>query len=231
MSKHNHRRRRPGFTMVEMIVTMAIGILVFMMVSRFLTGTRFQFMHGTVNLQNLQDARLAINHLRRDFSSATIFFGSTYTKTTYKTVRALQARTFSQPTVDPANPTEKLISIKAPHQIAFYRFTFETAGEKPTVERVQYRFDPAAKTLTRTSPSRSIEFKGFEDVEFRLYCHGLNPDVPLLWARFLIHEGEEIYGKADIGKALELTTTISSPFLTSSLQNLSWNFETHQVKK
>ncbi|RCK74607.1 MAG: hypothetical protein OZSIB_0578 [Candidatus Ozemobacter sibiricus] len=222
---------RRAFTLVELVVTVGVGMLVFVMVSKFLSGTRFQFMHGTVNLQNLQDARLAINHLRRDFSSACIYFGSTRTATSYKEVRALQARVFSRPGVDPATPGEKLITIRSPHEIAFWRYDFATNDEKPLVERVHYRFDPRTKILIRSSPSRTIEFKGFEEVEFRLYCHQLNAETPLLWVRFLIHEGEEIYGRSEIGRALELTTTISSPFLTSNLQNLPWNYETYQVKK
>lgn len=222
---------RTGFTMVEMLVTVGVGMMLFLMVSKFLSGTRFQFMHGTVNLQNLQDARLAINHLRRDFSSACIYFGSNRTANSYKDVRALQRKTFSNPGTPVTSPTEKLITVNSPHEIAFFRFDFASPGEKPVVERIVYQFHSASKTLTRHSSSRNIEFKGFEEVEFRLFCHRLNPDVPMLWARFLIHEGENIYGTSNIGKSLELTTTISSPFLTSNLQNLPWNFETYQQKK
>jgi len=220
-----------GFTMIELLVTLSISVFIFTMVTKFLSGTRFQFMQGTVNLQNLQDARIAINYLRRDFSSACIYFGSTRTANSYKEVRALQKRAFSKPGVDPTSLTEKLVTIKSPDQISFFRFDFDSPKEEPVVERIMYRFDKTAKTLTRHSPERNIEFKGFEDVEFRLYCHSINPDVPLLWARFLIHEGENIYGTSNIGKPLELATSISSPFLTSNLQNLPWNYETYQTKK
>ena len=74
------------------------------------------------------------------------------------------------------------------------------------------------------------KFTGFEEVEFKLYTHQLNPGVPLLWVRMKVHEGENIYGKDSIGKALELTTSISSPFLTSSVNNKYWRYETGHKK-
>ncbi|MDD3002112.1 MAG: hypothetical protein PHF29_10195, partial [Candidatus Riflebacteria bacterium] len=59
-----------AFTLVEISISIVIAIGVFFSVYRFLSNTRQQYMYGTVNLQNLQEARLAINSLRRDFSCA-----------------------------------------------------------------------------------------------------------------------------------------------------------------
>ncbi|HNV70730.1 MAG TPA: hypothetical protein PKO06_13600, partial [Candidatus Ozemobacteraceae bacterium] len=88
----------------------------------------------------------------------------------------------------------------------------------------------AAKTLNRLDAGQVKVFQGFENVEFKLYVHECNPQVPMLWVKIVVNESGNIYGnnlKAD--RALELTTTISSAFVTSNLENLSWNYETaHQ---
>lgn len=216
---------RSAFTMIEMIASVAVALLVFLMIYKLLSSVRNHYLYGTVNLQNLQDARLAINHLRRDFSSACPRFkdgGSPANAYIY--VNRLRKYIFKDPPGwvpqygDPIQVT--------PNGLSFFRFEFD-AGSKPRVELVQYQFDAATKTLKRKYKGSERSFKGFEAVEFRLYTHMVNPAVPLLWVRLLIHEGKEMYGSTNIGKPLELTTTISSNFISSSLNNLTWNYETY----
>ncbi len=219
---------RPGLTMIEMIVSVGVAMMAFFLIYKFLSGTRFNFMYGTVNLQNLQNARLAVNYLRRDFSSSCPRFVYSTSKPakSYVFIQDAQRAVFQKPPGwDSSNPC--ILMELSPTKLAFHRFIFSSSKASPTVELVQYSFDPGAHTLTRSAPSRMITFKGFDLVEFKVYFHDLNPAIPILWVKFVIHEGEDLYGKASIGTPLELTTSITSSFVTGSLKNLNWNFETY----
>jgi len=46
----------------------------------------------------------------------------------------------------------------------------------------------------------------------------------LLWVKLLVHE-KATYGRDEIGKPLEVTASISSPFITSLVNNRSWRFQ------
>ena len=72
---HGRGGRRRGITLLELAVTILLGSLVVGIAFGFLSRVRSLYSHGTVNLQNLQDAQLAINSIRRDFFSACPFFG------------------------------------------------------------------------------------------------------------------------------------------------------------
>lgn len=218
-------RRRSAFTMIEMVMSVAVALVVFLLIYKLMSSVSSHYQYGTVNLQNLQEARLAVNHLRRDFSSACPRFkDGGASADAYIYVNKLRKYIFKDPPNwqakygDPIQITENGLS--------FFRFEFDS-GSNPTVEQVQYAFDPATKTLKRKYKGNERSFKGFETVEFRLYTHMVNPAVPLLWVRLLIHEGKEMYGTAEIGKPLELTTTISSNFISSNLNHLTWNYETY----
>ncbi|MEW6713280.1 MAG: prepilin-type N-terminal cleavage/methylation domain-containing protein, partial [Candidatus Riflebacteria bacterium] len=63
-------KNRKAFTLVEMTISVAVALVAFLLIFQFLSSTRHHFLYGTVNLQNLQEGRLAINYLRRDFSCA-----------------------------------------------------------------------------------------------------------------------------------------------------------------
>lgn len=210
-----------------MLVSITVGLLALFMIYRFLGSTRMHFMYGTVNLQNLQDARLAINYLRRDFSSACFFVSAA---DAFKTVQLARMSGFKN-----ASPwtggNSHLIEV-ANNKLSFHRFDFNTdlLNATPTVKLVEYEFDAAAKTLNRLDGGQVKAFRGFEAVEFKLYVHDCNANVPLLWVKIVVNESDKIYGNNLLAdRALELTTTISSAFVTSNLENLSWNYETaHQ---
>ncbi|MDD3147096.1 MAG: hypothetical protein PHD82_07325 [Candidatus Riflebacteria bacterium] len=216
-------KRRQAFTFVEMTLSVAISLVVFLMIYRFLSSTRHHYMYGTVNLQNLQEARQALNNLRRDFSCACPRIEDPDIAG-YVTLQKVRKQVFVTSSW-PSSTEGDLIQIH-PHGLMFYKFAFGSTGEKPEVELVSYEFDPVAKVLIRRSKGDRIQkFTGFEDVDFRLYAHRLNPKVPVLWVSFKVHEGENIYGKDSIGKALELTTSITSNFITSSVNNKYWRYE------
>lgn len=220
--------RRRAFTFVEMTISIGIALVVFLMIYRFLSNTRHHYMYGTVNLQNLQEARLALNYLRRDFSCACPRIEDP-DSAGYVTLQKVRKQVFVTSSW-PSETAGDLIQIH-PHGLIFHKFVFGASGVKPKVEQVSYEFDAVEKVLTRRSAGDRVQkFNGFEEVEFRLYAHQLNPKIPVLWARFKVHEGENIYGKESIGKALELTTSITSHFITSSLNNKYWRYETGHEK-
>lgn len=224
-----------AFTLVEISISLLIAIGLFFSVYNFLSNTRQQYMYGTVNLQNLQEARLAINSLRRDFSCACpkIKYPPTATEigasadvmqTAFENLQLLRKQIFMTPSYT-YNDRGELIQIQ-PSDLCFHKFVFGTSGEKPKVELVRYNFDASAKTLVRLGEDGSVlKFTGFENVLFELYAHDLNPAVPILWVSFKIHEGENIYGADSIGSALELTTSITSPYINSTLKNTYWRYE------
>lgn len=221
-------KKRHGMTFVELTISVGIALVVFLMIYRFFSSTRHHYMYGTVNLQNLQEARLAVNYLRRDFSCACprIEDPEVAGYVNLQKVRNQLFVTSSWPTDEQGD----LIQIYQ-HGLLFYKFVFESPDYKPRVELIRYEFDNTSKTLIRHADGGKIrKFTGFEDVEFQLYAHELNPKVPLLWVRLKVHEGENIYGKDSIGKELEITTSISSPFITSSVNNKYWRYETGHEK-
>lgn len=222
-----YRSYSQGFTLIEMLVSISIGLMALFMIYRFLGSTRMHFMYGTVNLQNLQDARLAINYLRRDFSSSCYFVSSA---DGFKTIQLARMSGFKSGTPW-AGGSSHLVEVTN-KKLSFHRFDFNTdqLNATPTVKLVEYEYDAAAKTLNRLDAGQVKAFRGFEDVEFKLYVHDGNPHVPLLWVKIVVNESDNMYGNnLQVDRALELTTTISSAFVTSNLENLSWNYETaHQ---
>lgn len=229
LKKYLNTEFKKGMTFVELILSLGIALMVFLMIYRFMSGTRQHYMYGTVNLQNLQEARLAVNYLRRDFSCACPRIDDPSAPGGFVNLQKLRNQMFMSSSWTTAGGGD-LIQV-LPHGLLFHKFVFGSPDEMPRVEMVRYEFDPAARTLTRQTEDGNIQkFSGFEDVEFKLYTHHLNPKVPILWARFKVHEGETIYGTEEIGKALELTTSISSPFITSSVNNKYWRYETGHKK-
>ena len=63
--------RKTGFTLVETVIAVGMATAIIILVLKLTSVIRGDVAKGTVDLQNLQDARLIINLLRRDFSSAT----------------------------------------------------------------------------------------------------------------------------------------------------------------
>lgn len=221
---------RSGMTFVELAISLGVGLMVLLMVYRFMSGTRQHYMYGTVNLQNLQEARLAINYLRRDFSSACPRIDDpTAAADGYVNLQKLRNQMFVSPSA-PTGAGGDLIQI-LPQGLLFHKFSFGSPDESPRVELVRYEFDSSARVLSRLSESGQIQkFSGIEEVEFRLYSHQMNPRVPILWVRLKVHEGGNTFGTEEIGRALEVTTSIASPFIVSSVNNKYWRYETGHKK-
>ncbi|MGM0600464.1 MAG: PulJ/GspJ family protein [Candidatus Rifleibacteriota bacterium] len=214
---------KKAFTLVELVIAVGIALVAFLMIYRFLSSTRHHYMYGTVNLQNFQQGRLAINYLRRDFSCACPKLEDPdvlgYTDFQKARKQIFLTSSWSSPGGD------GLIQVM-PQGLLFYRFIYNSPNAKPVVAMIKYEFDNSSKTLIRTgTDGKKQKFTGIENVNFKVYTHQLNNRVPVLWVKLLIHEGENIYGRDSIGKALELTSSITSPFINSSVNNKYWRYE------
>lgn len=216
---------RRGFTFVEMVMSVAIALLVFLMVYRFMSGTRHHYMYGTVNLQNLQEARMAINYLRRDFSCATPYVGG-QGQVDWPDMQKARNFVFETAAWNPI-PAVNLIKLDS-DSISIPKFAYGSPDEEPRIEYVTYTYEPgnilSRKLVDSTGAlKREVRFTGIESVEFKLYTHQLNPNVPLLWVKLLVHD-KELYN--NVGKALEVTASISSPAITSLANHPNWRFQT-----
>jgi len=222
-----YQRRRRGFTFVEMAMTVGIALLVFLMIYRFMSSTRQHYMYGTVNLQNLQEARMAINYLRRDFSCATPYVAG-QDQVAWETMQRARNFVFETPTWV-ATAGVNLIKCDS-DSISIPKFAFGSPDEEPRVEYITYTCEPGnilSRKLVDANGNlkKEVTFSGMESVEFKLYTHQLNDNVPVLWVKLLVHD-KSTYGSDDIGKALEVTASISSPFITSLVNHRNWRFET-----
>lgn len=219
------KRNRYGITFVELAISLGVGLMALLMIYQFMSSTRQHYMFGTVNLQNLQEARLAINYLRRDFSSACPRIDEpNLSPGGYVDLQKIRKQMFVSASV-PAGAGGDLLQV-LPQGLLFHKFAFGASDHNPRVELVRYEFDSAARVLTRLSENGHIQtFSGIEEVEFRLYTHRLNPQVPILWVRLKVHEGGSVSKAGEIGSALEITTSIASSFIVSSVKNKFWRYE------
>ncbi|MBF0409838.1 MAG: hypothetical protein HQM10_21025 [Candidatus Riflebacteria bacterium] len=218
-------RSRIAFSLIEVLSGLMLAVFLFFIMYKFWGWTRFHYMYGTVNLQNLHGAQMVINYLRRDFSSSSPMISS---KDDYLTREKIRRKIFNV-VAPPAN--SKAIDIDpGGKKLNFFRFVFDTniMNGVPKTEKVEYSFDTQKRILKRITPTRTIEFDGLDDVVFKVYVHELNPNIPILWVRFVVNEGKGIgyAGGKEVGKPLEITTSISSSFITSNINNLSWHYET-----
>jgi prepilin-type N-terminal cleavage/methylation domain-containing protein len=214
---------KKAFTLLELIIAVSIALVAFLMIYKFLSGTRHHYMYGTVNLQNFQQGRLAINYLRRDFSCASPRLENP-DDIGYTDFQKTRKQIFLTPSWS-SDGGDGLIQIM-PHGLLFHRLMYNSVNENPVVAMVKYEFDASSKTLIRTgADGKKQKFTGIENVNFKVYTHQLNNRVPVLWVKLLIHEGDNTHGKDSIGKALELTSSITSPFINSSVNNKYWRYE------
>lgn len=207
-------RRKKGFTVAETVIAVGMAAAIIILVVKLSGVIRGDVAKGTVDLQNLQDARIVINALRRDFSSATPLYDSNEKMDVRDEVRndpVLYAQTYTKHSSRPI--------VLNNHDILFCKTTADSAGNR-TREDIQYSFDPASKVLNRHSNiNGNRTFKGMEDITFDLYYHPLNDEVPMILVTMVIKTEE-----AHETKELELTTTICSSIVNHDVTNLEWNW-------
>ena len=256
---------RKAFTFMELLIGLVVMCMVLTGVHAIFSYTRKEFMHGTVNLQNFQDVQLAINLLRRDFSSACPYIDYYYnldpTKSNeywstdgvekdyialQKTRRDVFLSQDNTPSNGNANYKEALPIQIDESGISFHKFVFQSDPKDPhlpLVEEVNYSFNSTEGTLTRTDvkTGKRKVFNGFEVASFSLYVlkiaekdkskdESSYQEMPILWVYFRIYECVQGHKKTNIGKPLEMATSIISPYLASWMQNRRWRSDLGQKK-
>ena len=204
--------RKTGFTLVETVIAVGMATAIIILVLKLTSVIRGDVAKGTVDLQNLQDARLIINLLRRDFSSATPLYDTDENIDIRDEVRNDPVRYTLMYNAHQSRPI-----ILNEHDIVFCKTTVDKEGNKKR-EEIQYSFDKVNKVLNRYSSSGVRSLKGLENIKFDLYFHQLNGDVPMILVNMLIRtkSGNET-------KDLELTT-ITSSIISNDMANLDWNW-------
>lgn len=206
--------RKKGFTLVETVISVGMAAGIIILVMNLASVIRGDVAKGTVDLQNLQEARLVINSLRRDFSSATPLYDDSENFAIRDEIRndpMLYASTYT------AHKSRPIVLNS--HDIIFCKTTANSDGNK-TREDIHYSFDSTSKVLNRQSSVTGKKvFKGMEDIKFDLYYHPLNDEVPMILVTMLIKTKE-----ANETKELELTTTICSSIVNRDVTNLYWNW-------
>lgn len=215
---------RKAVTFVELTICIILTSIVMGLIYKMMSHTRQNYMYGVVNLQNLQEARIAINYLTRDFSSCCPGFLSSGDNA-FANQQNLRNQIF-----DTGSNLNGSIRVTK-DSLLFYKYVYDSEGETPVIEEVRYVFNPSSKTLERSSTTKdTLYLKGFKNVEFSLYTHELAKNVPMLWVKFVIHDTPKTLGATKIGSELELTTTLSSNFIESSKNNKYWRYETSHKK-
>ncbi len=209
------RKRIKGFTLVESIIAIAMASALIILVMKLSSVIRGDVVKGTVDLQNLQDARLVINSLRRDFTCAMPYYDPSDKQEDIDLVRnnpILYTETYN----DSSKKSKPIIVHK--YHLNFVKPVYNSSGDL-TLEEIYYVFDAASKTLIRhSSLNGDKSFKGMDLIEFGLYYHPLETDTPMLLVSMIIRTTE-----AGETKTLPLTTSMCSSIVNKDIVNLDWN--------
>jgi prepilin-type N-terminal cleavage/methylation domain-containing protein len=244
-------RLSKGFTFAEMVVSVAITALLLMMVYKFQIEATYHMQSGVSNLESLDEARLAISYLRRDFSTACPFLSvvsDTDSKDPecefaaknlirkmvfYQDVGALVSKEI-QPGMDISKGQSFpiLFSREDSNQVSFFHFNFSSSKNdlSSNVELVEYVFNTKQKILTRKVGTRKIEFKGMESVEFKFFTPQWATETVMLRVNMAVRSGPEHLKKKGLGSFVRISTTLNSHFVSSNLCDPFWNFEAYQKK-
>lgn len=212
--------RKTGFTLVEAIIGFLIVSLLGGAAYKVFSYIVIQRNRGSVDLEELQGARAAINYLRRDFRCASPLIAPDATLNQRKTARKLpvsESKNFNSK----QNFVPIVISDK---EIHFYKQTYDTPllSLKPNSEQINYRIDKARHCLVRTEVGKEKFFDDIVDVKFELYSHPLKKETPMLLISMKIDAGKG--GRDNQNRFFELTTTISSSISNHNLNHEFWNF-------
>lgn len=208
-----------GFTMVEAIIGILLISLLSLSAYKIFSFILVQRNRGSVDLAELQGARVAINYLRRDFRCAVPLINKNATIAQRKTARripAIEANTFDK--------SQKVIPIVVSDtEIHFFKHTFATptTSETPKTEQINYRIDKARGCLVRTGLDSENIFKDIKAIKFELYSHPLFKETPMLLITMKVDANK---GNAHEQKRyFELSTTISSSIANHNINYEFWN--------
>lgn len=214
------RAGKGGFTLVEAVIGLLLVAVLFALVFRIFSHINRQRALGSVDLQELQGARYAINYLRRDFRSAAPMIPKLATfaqKEKAALSPAVEAKTWTK-----SDSTVPIVV--ADSEIHFHRQLFDTPdfATTPATEEVNYhiRKEGSRQYLVRVSAGKEISFPEVKGARFELYGHPLRPDVPMLLVSLVIEaQSREGAGKTE---DLEFVTTISSSPSNQNLHHPFW---------
>lgn len=209
----NLRIGRVGTTLVELLMAITLFLIVLGAVLHVTSMIRSMTSRGTISLQNLQEARLAISALRRDFLTACPVFSEKDTPR----ARELLRRDPVRPGATAPVTGQSIPILVSDRELAFHRFVFDpSAGAgPPAIEPVRYTYEPVAERMIRITPRLTTVFRGIRAVSFLVYAQQANPEVPLLWVNLEVRQ--ELAGVAT-GPTLALSTTVHSA-MTADLKN------------
>ena len=214
------KKKNSGFTLVEVAFSVGLAVALIILVMKMTSVIRGDVAKGTVDLQNLQEARVVLNFLRRDFACATPIYDVSEKRKIIDEVRA-DPIMFIDSFKKAQNSRPIIINS---NQISFCKTSLDSA-DNPIVEFIDYIFDPVSKTLFRRSMldkdnSSTKSFNGIEAIKFDVYYHPLKDEVPMLFVQMLLKTKE-----GNLTRELPLTTTISSSMVSQDVDNLDWNWE------
>ena len=182
----------------------------------------WQFRRGSGDLQNLQEARLALAALRRDFAGAVPRLSAAGPGPQRERTRRFPITAAPPgPTARPGSAGNAPVRL-LPDGIEFQVGRFDSPADDlaPRLDPVSYTFDAKTGTLIRATPGGTTRFRGIREAQFEVFAHAANPDVPLLWVRLVTLADD---GAAAGGQPLELATTMASRFIASDRRTPSWN--------
>lgn len=207
-----------GFTLVETLVAFFIASALIALTFKLSGSIQVNYIRGNVDLQNLQEARYAINSIRRDFMCATPKFDRTDGIDIREAIR--QNPVISASILPAGMKSMPIVVAKNELHMTKYSFDFESEKDDPIVENVAYFIDPVQRALIRMNSKGRRIFKAVKNAEFALYKHPLNQDIPMISVRL-----EVDYSETEPKKPLEIVTTVSSLIITQNFNNIHWNWD------
>ncbi len=217
------KRRCSGFTLVEAMIGMMLVSALMTMSYKVFSYITMQRSRGSVDLQELQGARTAINYLRRDFRCAAPVIAKD--ATLIDKINAIRKPVIEKKTFNKnANSVPVLISDGEIHFFRHLYDTPETSGV-PKVGEVNYTMDEKRKCLVRTEAGNEKIFSDIRGARFELYGHPLKSEIPMLLVTLTIDADPKDSGGGR--NYFELTTTISSAVANQNLNNPYWHSIDH----
>lgn len=212
--------RRAGVSLVELLVTLGLFLLLLMLVMGISDDVRLGFRRGTVNLQNLQEARLALASLRRDFLAAVPVLSLQDPAPVRQRIRRRPLLAIAQGQA--ANHSSEPILV-APQELSFRMVTGFDAAANPVLEPVRYTYDAGRQELQRVTPNRTMTFKGVRSLCFSLVAHAAADQIPRVWVAMEVQR-EQAPGQP--APVLSVGTLLTSRTAADLARFPAWNLLT-----